>query len=67
MAKGREFEDFYAGGGAASPVMGPALTGFGLTAAQKAALNALPVIDADTSTVDDVFQATEGLVAALKD
>ena len=25
MAKGREFEDFYAGGGAASPVMGPAM------------------------------------------
>ena len=48
-------------------MMGPAMTGFGLRAAQKAALNALPVIDANTRTVDDVFQATEGLVAALKD
>ena len=66
MADGRDFEDFYAGGGAGSPVMGPAMTGFGLTAAQKAALNAIPVLDADTANIGEVAQATEDLVAALK-
>lgn len=66
MAKRREFGDFYEGGGTANPVMGAPLTGFGLTAAQKAALNAIPVIDAETATIDDVVEATEDLVAALK-
>jgi hypothetical protein len=66
MAKRREFGDFYAGGGIANPVMGTAFMGFGLTEAQKAALDALPVIDAETATIDEVMQATEELVTALK-
>jgi hypothetical protein len=66
MAKGRDFEDYYAGGGVANPVQGAPFTGFGLTAAQKAALNAIPVIDADTANIGEVAQATEDLVAALK-
>ena len=64
--KGRDFEDYYAGGGVANPVQGAPFTGFGLTAAQKAALNAIPVIDADTANIGEVAQATEDLVAALK-
>jgi hypothetical protein len=66
MAGGREFEDFYAGGGVANPVQGAPFTGFGLTAAQKAALNAVPVIDADTSTEAERAEALEDVVAALK-
>ena len=66
MAKRRDFEDFYAGGGAANPVQGSPMTGFGLTAAQKAALNAVPVIDAETSTEDERAVALEEVVAALK-
>jgi hypothetical protein len=66
MSRRREFGDFYAGGGIANPVMGTAFMGFGLTAEQKAALDALPVIDADTATIDEVMQATEELVTALK-
>jgi hypothetical protein len=66
MANGREFEDFYTGGGVANPVQGAPFTGFGLTAAQKAALNAITTIDADTANIGDVAKATEDLVAALK-
>lgn len=66
MAKGREFEDLYAGGGVANPTMGTPYTGFALTAAQVAALNAIPVIDAETSTIDQIAKATEDVVAALK-
>jgi len=66
MANGREFEDLYAGGGVANPTMGAPYTGFGLTAAQKAALNAIATVDADTASVGDVAKATEDLVAALK-
>ncbi len=66
MSKRREFEDFYAGGGIANPVMGTPFTGFGLTAAQKAALSAIPVIDAETATIDEVVEATKDLVSALK-
>ena len=63
---GRDFEDLYAGGGMASPVSGRPYTGFGLTAEQKAALNAIATVDADTASVGDVAKATEDLVAALK-
>ena len=66
MAQGREFEDLYAGGGVANPTMGTPYTGFALTAAQIAALSAIPVIDAETATVDEVVEATKDLVAALK-
>lgn len=63
---GRDFEDLYAGGGVANPVQGKPYSGFGLSAAQKAALNGIPVIDADTANIGEVAQATEELVAALK-
>lgn len=66
MANGREFEDFYAGGGVANPVQGAPYTGFGLTSAQKAALSAIAPLDADTANIGDVAKATEDLVAALK-
>jgi hypothetical protein len=63
---GRDFEDLYAGGGVANPVQGAPYTGFGLTAEQKAALNAIPTVDADTATIDEVVEATKDLVDALK-
>lgn len=63
---GRDFEDLYAGGGKANPVQGSPYTGFGLTPAQKAALNAVPVIDAATSTEAERAEALEEVVAALK-
>lgn len=66
MGAGRDFEDLYTGGGKANPIQGAPFKGFGLTPAQKAALNAIPVIDAETASVGDVAQATEDLVAALK-
>ena len=66
MANGREFEDFYAGGGVANPTMGTPYTGFALTAAQVAALSAVPVIDADTSTEQERAEAVEQIAAALK-
>lgn len=63
---GRDFENLYTGGGVANPVQGKPYTGFGLTAAQKAALSAIPVVDADTANIGDVAEATEDLVAAFK-
>ena len=65
MANGRDFEDFYAGGGVANPVQGSPMTGFGLTAAQKAAILALPDVTED-SPIDEIAKATEDVVAALK-
>ena len=67
MGAGRDFEDLYAGGGVANPTQGAPYTGFGLTAEQKAALNAVPVIDADTSNEVERAEALEALTAALKD
>ena len=66
MGAGRDFENLYAGGGVANPTQGAPYTGFGLTAAQKAALNAITPVDADTASVGDVAKATEDLVTALK-
>jgi hypothetical protein len=66
MSNGRDFEDLYAGGGVANPVQGKPYTGFGLTAAQKDALNAVPAIDAVTSTEAERAEALEEVVAALK-
>lgn len=66
MGAGRDFEDLYAGGGVANPVQGSPMTGFGLTAEQKAALAALPDVDAEESTEGDRAQALEDLVKAFK-
>lgn len=66
MGAGRDFEDLYAGGGVANPMAGAPYTGFGLTPEQKAKLNAITPVDADTASIGDVAKATEDLVTALK-